>query len=102
MHYLIKIFIGFSYGVSFPLTMIILDYWLKDHGISNTTIGLFSLLHLPFMFKFIWGMFIENYDVPLISKYFSRTKSWIFISGLCIVSKYECGAKYCSCFKKQK
>ncbi len=80
MQYLIKIFIGFSYGVSFPLTMIILDYWLKDHGVSNRAIGLFSLLHLPFMFKFLWGMFIEHYDVPLISKYFSRTKSWIFIS----------------------
>ena len=62
--YITKAFIGFSYGISFPLTMVILDYWLKDLGVSNSAIGLFSFLHWPFMLKFFWGVFVENYDIP--------------------------------------
>jgi PAT family beta-lactamase induction signal transducer AmpG len=80
-----KCCIGFSYGMSFPLTLIILDYWLKDIGVSNTTIGLFTMLHLPFTTKFIWGVFIENYDIPFLSKKFSRNLSWILFSHLLLI-----------------
>jgi len=83
--YLTKIFIGFSYGLSFPLTMIVLDYWLKDSGISNASIGLFSFLHLPFMLKFFWGMFIDNYDIPFLSTYLNRNKSWLIVSYLTMI-----------------
>lgn len=81
--YLNKIFIGISYGISFPLTITILDYWLKDLGISNTAIGLFSFIHWPFMLKFLWGPIIENFDIPLISK--NRYKSWLILSYLILI-----------------
>ncbi len=83
--YLTKFFIGLSYGISFPLTMVILDYWLKDMGLSNLAIGLFSFLHWPFMLKFFWGIFIENYDIPFLSRYFNRTKSWIVFSHILVI-----------------
>ena len=83
--YLTKIFIGISYGISFPLTITIVDYWLKDLGVSNTAIGLFSLIHLPFMLKFFWGIFIENYDIPILSRWMSRYKSWLVLSYLGLI-----------------
>jgi hypothetical protein len=46
--------VGFPYRVSFPLTVVIIDYWLKDSGVSNSVIGLFSLVHWPFTLKFLW------------------------------------------------
>ena len=83
--YLNKIFIGISYGISFPLTLTILDYWLKDLGVSNTTIGLFSFIHWPFMFKFLWGAFIENYDIPFLPKSLGRYKGWLISSYLILI-----------------
>lgn len=83
--YLTKIFIGISYGISFPLTITIVDYWLKDLGVSNAAIGLFSLIHLPFMLKFFWGIFIENYDIPILSCWMSRYKSWLILSYIGLI-----------------
>ncbi|MBO7642295.1 MAG: MFS transporter [Alphaproteobacteria bacterium] len=83
--YLSKIFIGICYGISFPLTITILDYWLKDLGISNALIGLFSFIHWPFMLKFLWGPIIENFDIPLLSKKMSRYKSWMTCSYLVLI-----------------
>lgn len=83
--YFEKYLIGFSYGLSFPLTIVILDYWLKDLNISTAAIAAFSLLHLPFTFKFVWGVFIENYDVPILSKYFERHFSWLIFSHIILL-----------------
>ncbi len=83
--YLSKVFIGVCYGVSFPLTITVLDYWLKDLGISNTLIGLFSFIHWPFMLKFLWGPIIENFDIPVLSKKLSRYKSWMGFSYIFLI-----------------
>ena len=83
--YLSKIFIGICYGISFPLTITILDYWLKDLGISNALIGLFSFIHWPFMLKFLWGPIIENFDIPMLSKRLSRYKSWMTCSYIFLI-----------------
>ena len=83
--YLNKYFIGFSYGVSFPLTLVILEYWLKDAGVSNSVIGLCTLLHATFMLKFFWGAIIENYDIPHITKRIGKTKSWILASHTVLI-----------------
>lgn len=80
--YIKKALVGVSYGLSFPLTLVILDFWLKDMNVSNKIVGLFSLLHLPFTCKFIWGIFIENYDVPLISKFVTRNQGWLIFSHI--------------------
>jgi PAT family beta-lactamase induction signal transducer AmpG len=83
--YLRKCLVGFSYGISFPLTLVILDYWLKDVGISNSIIGLFTLLRWPFTLKFLWGIFVENYDVPCFSKFLGRNRSWLVVSHLILM-----------------
>jgi PAT family beta-lactamase induction signal transducer AmpG len=81
-----KCCVGFSYGLSFPLTLVILDYWLKDIGVSNSAIGLFTLLHWPFTLKFFWGVFIENYDIPGLSKKFGRNRSWLLVSYFFLIA----------------
>jgi PAT family beta-lactamase induction signal transducer AmpG len=83
--YLAKCCVGFSYGLSFPLTLVVLDLWLKDSGISNTLIGIFSIFHWPFTIKFMWGVFIENYDVPYLAKKIGRDRSWVVVSHLVLL-----------------
>ena len=90
--YLNKYFIGFSYGISFPLTLVILDYRLKDAGLSNSAIGLFTLLHATFMLKFLWGALIDNFDIPWLQKKISKTKSWILASHTALIVGIICMA----------
>ncbi len=75
-----KICIGFIYGTSFPITVVLLDYWLKDCGVSLVTIGLFSMFHCPFMLKFLWAPIIDRYQLPYFSKKFGHRKSWGILS----------------------
>lgn len=84
-HFFSKCFVGITYGLSFPLTLIILDYWLKSIGVSNTTIGLFSLLQWPFTLKFFWGFFIDHYDIPYLSNKYGRQRSWIILSYFALI-----------------
>ena len=46
---------GFSSGLPLPLTLGTLSYWLAELGVSLTTIGLFTLVGLPYSFKFLWS-----------------------------------------------
>ena len=74
-----KFLIGISYGLSFPLNLVILDYWLKDIGVSNAIIGMFALLQWPFILKFFWGILFENTAIPLLSKLIGKQRSWLIL-----------------------
>ncbi|GHU11799.1 MFS transporter [Alphaproteobacteria bacterium] len=87
-----KFCVGLSYGTSFPLTIVILDYWLKECEVSNSAIGLFTLLHLLFTLKFLWGPTIDNRDIPFLSKLLGRGKSWVIASQLTLIFGIVCMA----------
>jgi PAT family beta-lactamase induction signal transducer AmpG len=78
--------VGFTYGTSFPLTIVILDYWLKDCGVSNSTIGFFAFFHLPFILKLFFAPLIDNYDIPYLSKIFGRCRSWVVFSQSMLIT----------------
>jgi PAT family beta-lactamase induction signal transducer AmpG len=75
-----KFFVGFSCGIPFLLTLTILDVWLKEYGVSNTAIGLFTLIHWPFGLKFLWAPFIDKFDFPILSKLLGRRRGWAIAS----------------------
>ncbi|MDR1982826.1 MAG: MFS transporter [Holosporaceae bacterium] len=74
--------IGFTCGIPFLLRLTVLDLWLKECGVSNTIIGLFTLLQWPFALKFLWAPFIEKTDFPILSKAFGRRRGWAIASQL--------------------
>ncbi|MDR2267962.1 MAG: MFS transporter [Holosporaceae bacterium] len=77
-----RFFIGFSCGLPFLLTLTILDLWLKDYGVSNTAIGLFTMLHWPFTLKFLWAPFIDKLNFPFLSKKIGRLRGWAVASQI--------------------
>ncbi|MDR3155985.1 MAG: MFS transporter [Holosporaceae bacterium] len=78
----LRFFVGFSCGIPFLLTLTILDLWLKDIGVSNTAIGLFTLLHWPFTLKFLWAPFIDKLNFPYFSKKLGRLRGWVLASQM--------------------
>lgn len=77
-----RLYMGFSAGIPYLLRLTILDLWLKESGVSNTVIGLFTFLYWPFTLKFLWAPFIERTDFPLLSKKFGRRRGWAVASQL--------------------
>lgn len=79
------LFIGIFCGLPFLLTTSILDIWLKEEGVSNTVIGLFTLLHCPYTLKFLWGPLLEKIPIPYLSIKLGQRKSWAVLSQLCLI-----------------
>jgi MFS transporter, PAT family, beta-lactamase induction signal transducer AmpG len=72
------LFLGFSSGLPFILTNDVLKAWLTIEKVDLTTIGLFSLVALPYSFKFLWAPILDRYIPPV----FGRRRGWILIAQI--------------------
>ncbi len=68
--------LGYSAGLPLLLTGSTLQAWMTDSKVDLTTIGMVSLLSLPYTVKFLWAPFLDRYKVP----FFSRRKGWMIVS----------------------
>lgn len=74
---LICIFTGFSSGLPLYILISLLPAWLKSEGVSLKDIGLFSLIGLPFTWKFIWAPLFDRYAPPL-----GRRRGWLLLTQI--------------------
>ena len=49
--------------------------WLHEEGVSLTAIGLFTLLQMPYTWKFLWAPFLDYWMPPILGK----RRGWILI-----------------------
>lgn len=84
------LFLGFSSGLPFLLTLATLHVWLTEVGVNKTTIGLFVFVTLPYTLKFLWAPLIDRLRVPLFCDLFGRRKGWILASQLCLIFALLC------------
>lgn len=75
-HILIFLFLGFSCGLPYNLLGYSLSLWLTDAGIALSVVGLFSLVFLPYSFKFLWAPFVDRLNLPYLSQKIGRKKAW--------------------------
>ena len=71
--------LGFSSGVPLLLTASILQAWLTQEQIDLTSIGLFTLVGLPYTLKFLWAPLIDNIRLPVLTPLFGRRRSWLLL-----------------------
>jgi PAT family beta-lactamase induction signal transducer AmpG len=72
--------LSFASGLPFNMTNFSLQAWLASEGLSIKTIGLFSLVALPYNVKFLWAPFLDRYLPPLLG----RRRGWILIYQACL------------------
>ena len=70
---LVAFLMGFSCGVPLLLTSSVLQAWMTEQGVNLSTIGLFSLVGLPYTLKFLWAPVFDRFTLPL----FGRRRGWI-------------------------
>lgn len=75
---LIIFVMGFASGMPLLLTLSTLSYWLSTVGVDKTTIGLFTLVGVPYTFKFAWSPVIDQLHLPLLGR-MGRRKSWLLL-----------------------
>jgi PAT family beta-lactamase induction signal transducer AmpG len=70
------LFLGFSSGLPLALSGGTLQAWLTVEGVDIKTIGLFTLVGLPYTLKFLWSPLLDRFAFPL----FGRRRGWILVS----------------------
>jgi PAT family beta-lactamase induction signal transducer AmpG len=83
---LIVLFLGFSSGLPLALSGSTLSVWLVERGIDLATIGLFSLVGLPYTFKFLWAPLADALDVPVLSAMLGRRRGWLVFTQLLLIA----------------
>lgn len=76
---------GFASGLPLLLTLSTLSYWLSKVGVDKTTIGLFTLVGIPYTFKFVWSPVIDQLRLPILGR-LGRRKSWLLLLQLCLAA----------------
>ena len=78
-------FLGFSSGLPFMLTLATFHVWLMESGVNKTTIGMFVLVTIPYSLKFLWAPLIDYYQIPLLHRLLGKRRSWLLTSQIMLI-----------------
>jgi MFS transporter, PAT family, beta-lactamase induction signal transducer AmpG len=77
------IFLGFASGLPFNLigNGKAFQAWMTASGVDLTTIGLFSMVGLPYSLKFLWAPVLDRYVPPILG----RRRGWLLITQILLL-----------------
>lgn len=70
------IFMGLSSGLPLSLTSGTLQAWMTVAGVDLKTIGIFSLVGLPYTLKFLWSPLMDRFTPPWLG----RRRGWVLVT----------------------
>jgi PAT family beta-lactamase induction signal transducer AmpG len=76
------LFLGFASGLPLFLTSQTLQAWMTKEKVDLGTIGLVSLLSLPYTLKFLWAPLMDRY-VPI--PFLGRRRGWLVITQVLLL-----------------
>ena len=87
---MLKIFLlGVISGFPWVLIGSSLSLWLKEEGLSRSTIGWAGLIFSVYAINYLWAPLVDKIKVPLLSARIGHRKSWIFLMqtliGICLL-----------------
>lgn len=82
---LICVVTGFSSGLPLYILISLAPAWLRSEGIDLQIIGLFSLISLPYTWKFLWAPLCDRYVLPL-----GRRRGWLLLLQLALLVVIPC------------
>ncbi|MEG3440022.1 AmpG family muropeptide MFS transporter [Pannus brasiliensis CCIBt3594] len=75
------LFLGFASGLPLFLTSRTLQAWMTTEGVDLKSIGLFSLVALPYSLKFLWSPLLDRFVPPFLG----RRRGWLVIAQVGLV-----------------
>jgi PAT family beta-lactamase induction signal transducer AmpG len=74
----IVLILGFASGLPLALTSATMQAWLSTDNVDIATIGFFSLVGLPYTFKFLWAPLMDRFEPPFLR----RRQGWLVLTQL--------------------
>lgn len=74
--------LGFSSGLPLALTGGTLQAWMTVEGVDLSTIGIFTLVGLPYTWKFIWAPAMDRFVPPLLG----RRRGWLLLTQIALAA----------------
>lgn len=78
---LICIFQGFSSGMPLYVLIQLIPAWLRTADVDLSTIGLFTVVTLPYTWKFLWAPLLDRYSLPFLG----RRRGWTLLSQVLLL-----------------
>ena len=63
-----------------------LSLWLKEDGLSRSTIGWAGLIFGVYAFNYLWAPLVDRIKIPFITNKIGHRKSWIILMQLLILT----------------
>lgn len=74
--------LGFASGLPLALTSGTLQAWLTVAGLDLKTIGIFTLVGLPYSLKFLWAPVMDRITLPWLG----RRRGWMLVTQLAVAA----------------
>ena len=71
----------------FPWVLIAssLSLWLKEEGLSRSTIGWAGLIFGVYAFNYLWAPIIDRIQIPFLTKKLGHRRGWIVLMQIAIL-----------------
>ena len=83
---LAMLFLGFAAGLPFLLVFGTLSAWLRESGVSRTTIGFLVLTTFAYSLKFVWAPFVDRLPLPFLQRRLGRRRAWMLLAQFLIAA----------------
>jgi PAT family beta-lactamase induction signal transducer AmpG len=82
--------LGFSSGLPLALLTGALQAWFSSAGLSIMTVGMVSLIGLPYSYRFLWSPLLDRYTLFSIG----RRRSWIIFTQFVLLCGFNAMALF--------
>ncbi len=76
---------GIASGLPSSLVFATLSIWLREEGVSRTSIGLIGAAATPYAINFLWAPLLDYFRWGKLTKKLGQRRSWILICQIVLV-----------------
>ncbi len=76
---------GMASGLPAPLVFATLSIWLREEGLSRTSIGLIGAVTTPYAINFLWAPLVDRLRLPRLHRALGQRRSWLLACQLVLV-----------------
>ena len=77
----VALVMGYAAGLPLELTSFVLKTWMREEGVNLAVIGLFSLVGLPYILKFLQASILDRFSPGR----WGRRRGWMIIFQLALI-----------------
>ncbi|MDP8162522.1 AmpG family muropeptide MFS transporter [Pasteurella skyensis] len=78
---LLCIYTGFCSGLPLFVLIQLIPAWFTSENLDIKAIAAFTLISLPYTFKFLWAALLDRYPFPFLG----RRRGWIFVAQIVLI-----------------